>query len=205
MALDTIYGINGVGKDTVAHELAADNVSLSLTSESRVLMYILGICNVYDSRTQVSRDQYRRLEDTPQSKMLEISGTDYKEFVGNLQNSRRRTLMLSHLVFALYLDKAITYLSDKDVPEWYVGANHSLIHLIAPSETIYLRRSNNKSTRDRGNFTESDVKYHQELCNIQWAKVSKYAAKLSIPTATISNLDLRECVSSVKEVIYVNC
>lgn len=43
MGLNTIFGINGIGKDTVAEELRKRKPEVIVTSMSRVLMYILGI------------------------------------------------------------------------------------------------------------------------------------------------------------------
>ena len=48
MGLYTIFGINGIGKDTIAEELRKKNQEIEVTSMSRLLMFILGISKTYD-------------------------------------------------------------------------------------------------------------------------------------------------------------
>ena len=79
MAITTIFGINGVGKDTVANSLRTNNPDLLVTSISRMLMYILGITKTYDVNEKVCEEQYKMLESVPQEKMIKIENTDYKD------------------------------------------------------------------------------------------------------------------------------
>ena len=48
MGLYTIFGINGIGKDTVAKEIRKKTQDIEVTSMSRLLMFILGISKSYD-------------------------------------------------------------------------------------------------------------------------------------------------------------
>ena len=75
MAITTIFGINGVGKDTVANSLRTNNPDLLVTSISRMLMYILGITKTYDVNEKVCEEQYKMLESVPQEKMIKIGKT----------------------------------------------------------------------------------------------------------------------------------
>jgi len=201
MALSTMYGINGVGKDTVANGVAEAMPELRLTSQSRILMHILGLIDNYDARTPVARDKYRQLEDTPQSRMREIEETDFKYFISDIKDSPSRVLMLSHLVFALYLDKEFKYLDDRDVPEWYIASNDAIIQLVAPASTVLQRRTADSQVRDRGALTLENVELHQQLCDKQWAKLEKYAGSLAIPTLIIPNVDLEKTIETVEGVL----
>ena len=148
MALTTIFGINGVGKDTVANELRIKNTDISVTSMSRVLMYILDITKTYDVSEKVCEDQYKKLESVPQSKMIEIENTDYKKILCEIAKSDKNVLMLSHLISALRHGEQINYLTDRLTPDWYVDANNALIQLVAPFNVISERRKNDQ-TRNR--------------------------------------------------------
>ena len=132
MALNTIFGINGVGKDTVANVLRADNPNLSVTSMSRMLMYILGITKSYDVSEKASEEQYKKLEGIPQERMIEIENTEYKKLLSELSKSDENVLMLAHLILALRHGDKINYLTDRTIPDWYVNLNDSLIQLVAP-------------------------------------------------------------------------
>src|SRR5690606_33381552 len=112
MSLDTIYGINGVGKDTVAAELQKRQPrGLVITSMSRLSMYLLDITDNFDAQRSVTNDQYKKLETVPQEDMVALEEGPYREFVGELADGGDRVLMLSHLVFALHLGKTVSYLT----------------------------------------------------------------------------------------------
>jgi len=202
MGLHTIYGVNGVGKDTVANELVCAHENTFKTSESRLLMFILGIADNYDTTHPVTRDHYKLLEETPQTRMIEIEKTDYRYLIEEFARSETTVLILSHLVFALYLDKKIKFLDERTTPDWYLDANESLIQLIAPSQTIYGRRIKDEDTRDRGQFTIEDIDMHQQLCGRRWEKIAQQAEGTFTVTATIENICLTDAVEQTARVIY---
>ena len=60
MGLYTIFGINGIGKDTVAEEIRKKRQNIEVTSLSRLLMFILGISKSYDVREKIDEEQYKK-------------------------------------------------------------------------------------------------------------------------------------------------
>lgn len=198
MGLYTLYGINGVGKDSVANEMKHDIPDLRVTSESRVLMHLLGIISEFDNDFPVTRDQYRQLEDTPQPVMRELEEFEYRPFVESRGRSSELTLIVSHLVFALFLDKKIEYLTDREVPTWFVDANTALVQLTAPPEVVLARRQADK--RDRGAFEVADIVRHQSLCDEKWQAVMAQAGGTACHT--VENTDLAVAVARVERIIH---
>ena len=76
MAITTLFGINGVGKDTIAENLRKKNPEITVSSVSRMLMYILGISKTYDVREKVTEEQYKILESIPQTQMVKIENEE---------------------------------------------------------------------------------------------------------------------------------
>lgn len=196
MSIVTIYGVNAVGKDTVANKLKEQEADLFITSESRLLMYHLGIVPSFETNYKASREDYKRLEDTPQSTMLGLIETTYRDHLQQLRERCGATLLLSHLVFALNLDKDQPVYLVKDISEWTREVIHGFIHLKAPIIEIYKRRHLDSGLRDRGAAEISQIAYHQELCDRKWNELT---APLSPETHTvIQNINLDIAVDEVR-------
>lgn len=199
MALTTIFGINGVGKDTVANELRIKNTDISVTSMSRVLMYILDITKTYDVSEKVCEDQYKKLESVPQSKMIEIENTDYKKILCEIAKSDKNVLMLSHLISALRHGEQINYLTDRLTPDWYVDANNALIQLVAPFNVISERRKNDQ-TRNR-NVDISEIEYHQSLCTNEWERIKRVKPETINKMFIVENVDLSKATNDIENIM----
>ena len=199
MALTTIFEINGVGKDTVANELRINNTDISVTSMSRVLMYILDITKTYDVSEKVCEDQYKKLESVPQSKMIEIENTDYKKILCEIAKSDKNVLMLSHLISALRHGEQINYLTDRLTPDWYVDANTALIQLVAPFSVISERRKNDQ-TRNR-NVDISEIEYHQSLCTNEWERIKRVKPEAINKMFIVDNIDLCKTTSDIENIM----
>lgn len=87
MTMNTLFGINGSGKDTVANELQQRlwrRSKLVVTSMSRMSMYLLGITDNFDAARSVRPEAYRTLEQVPQKQMVELESGPYKDLVEDL-------------------------------------------------------------------------------------------------------------------------
>ncbi len=200
MALITIYGINGVGKDTVANSLRDRNTELSVSSISRMLMYILGITKTYDVNEKVCEEQYKVLESIPQEKMLEIENTDYKKLLYEISNSKENLIMLSHLISVLRHGDKIQYLIDRITPNWYVELNQALIQLVAPTEVISERRKNDLLRKRDASLSE--IEYHQSLCTNEWERIKKINIDTSNKMFIVNNIDLDTAISDIETIMY---
>ena len=144
MGLITIFGINGVGKDTVADKIKEKNPDITITSMSRMLMYLLGISKTYDTREKINEKKYKKLENTPQEIIRDIENNQYKQLLEQL-SCADNVIFLAHLVSELRLGNETKYLTDKQIPKWFIDINEQMIQLVAPASIISQRRRNDKS------------------------------------------------------------
>lgn len=173
MSLHIIYGINAAGKDTVANEVIKHYKDAIITSESRILMYHLGLVNSVDATVKIDKEIYKKLENAKREDIQKIYKVDYPQTMRDLTTKHELVLLLSHLVFALYIDKSETkYVTDIQIPGWLIDLSDGMIQLTANPYHILQRRVNDlkKSSRDRV-IQINQIIEHQELCNEKWEKI----------------------------------
>lgn len=199
MGLYTIFGINGIGKDTIAEELRNKNPEIEVTSMSRLLMFIIGISKTYDVREKISERQYKTLENIPQSKMIDIENNEYRELIEKISKSDKDVIILAHLISALRLGKEIKFLEDRKTPEWFVDMNKKLIQLTAPPQLISERRQ--KDQRRIRTYEVDEIVKHQRLCDKEWERIREkdsYSRKMFI----VENIELNKAVKDIEEIIF---
>lgn len=197
MGLITFFGINGVGKDSIANKLKEKNPDIRITSMSRLYMYILGITDTYETSEKVTEEQYKLLEDTPQDVMKRIEEEEYKKLLIELANQNEETILLSHLVSALRLGKETIYLEDRLTPKWLVDNSDLLIQLAVPPDTLSERRKADFSRKRETDINE--IEKHQNMCFREWKRIQGENPTKSM--YTIVNLDFGETVNAVEKVI----
>ena len=200
MAITTSFGINGVGKDTVANSLRTNNPDLLVTSISRMLMYILGITKTYDVNEKVCEEQYKMLESVPQEKMIKIENTDYKDMLDEIASSKEDLIMLSHLISALRHGDKIQYLTDRTTPDWYIKLNQALIQLVAPSEIVSYRRKNDVNRKRETSIEE--IEYHQSLCTNEWERIKRVNPDTTNRMFIVNNINLRDATSEIEQIMH---
>lgn len=200
MSIITLYGINGVGKDTIANSVRNSESNLKVSSMSRMLMYILGITSTYDVNEEVNEKQYQQLESMSQTKMIEIEQTDYKRLLCDISESKQNLLFLSHLITALRHGDKINYLVNRKTPDWFVDINSALVQLVAPVEVICERRTNDK-TRKRV-VDPIEVSYHQQLCTEEWERIKRINTASSDKMYVVNNIDLDTATNEVKQILH---
>ncbi|MEE0014628.1 MAG: hypothetical protein UE699_02930 [Bacilli bacterium] len=200
MAITTIFGINGVGKDTVANSLRTNNPDLLVTSISRMLMYILGITKTYDVNEKVCEEQYKMLESVPQEKMIKIENTDYKDMLDEIASSKEDLIMLSHLISALRHGDKIQYLTDRTTPDWYVKLNQALIQLVAPSDIVSYRRKNDVNRKRETSIEE--IEYHQSLCTNEWERIKRVNPDTTNRMFIVNNINLSDATNEIEQIMH---
>lgn len=200
MAITTIFGINGVGKDTVANSLRTNNPDLLVTSISRMLMYILGITKTYDVNEKVCEEQYKMLESVPQEKMIKIENTDYKDMLDEIASSKEDLIMLSHLISALRHGDKIQYLTDRTTPDWYVKLNQALIQLVAPSDIVSYRRKNDINRKRETSIEE--IEYHQSLCTNEWERIKRVNPDTTNRMFIVNNINLSDATNEIEQIMH---
>lgn len=200
MGLSTIFGINGIGKDTVAEEIRKRNPRIRVTSMSRIYMYILGISKTCDVKEEISEEQYKKLERIPQETMKRVENGKYKEILKRMANSEENVIFLGHLVSALRLGSEIEYLIERKTPSWFVDINDNLIQLIAPESIVSERRKGDKGRKRISDIEE--ILKHQELCTNEWNRIMKENKGCTEKMHIIENIDLKETVDRLESIIY---
>ena len=190
MGLYTIYGINGIGKDTVAKEIRKKRQDIVVTSMSRILMFILGISKSYDVQEKINEEQYKALEETPQSTMRNIEENEYRQLLEKLAKGDKEVIFLSHLITALRLGNKVEFLEDRKTPDWFVDINGKLIQLVAPAQIVAERRQKDK-TRRRCYEIDEIIK-HQELCTKEWERIKRKDYYTAKKMSVVENQAVRE-------------
>lgn len=199
MGLITIFGINGVGKDTVAEKIREKNPDITITSMSRMLMYLLGISKTYDTREKISEKQYKKLENTPQEIIRNIENNQYRQLLEQLSYSDN-VIFLAHLVSALRLGNETRYLTDKQIPKWFVDINEQMIQLVAPASIISQRRKEDKSRKR--NCRIEQIFEHQELCSKEWKRIRTMNPDKVKQMHIVDNIVLDETAKRIEDIIY---
>ena len=199
MGLITIFGINGVGKDTVANKLRKNNPNITVTSMSRILMYLLGISKTYDTREKISENQYKALENTPQEIISNIENNQYKKLLEKLSTTDN-VIFLAHLISALRLGDKTRYLTNKQTPKWFVDINEQMIQLVAPADNISQRRKKDKGRKRNCHINQ--ILEHQELCSKEWERIKRMSPDKIKKMHIIENIELDDAVRQVEGIMH---
>lgn len=199
MGLYTIFGINGVGKDTVANELKKNNPNIKVTSMSRILMYILGITTTYDTFEKINDEQYRILENTPQNIMIDIENNQYRKLLEKMAESEEDIIFLTHLVSALRLQGETRYLKDRLTPKWFIELNKELIQLVAPADVISERRE--RDSKRKREIDINQILEHQELCSKEWERIAISNILNKDRMHIVNNINLTEATNEIQGII----
>lgn len=200
MPLITMFGINAVGKDTIANKFMERNPKTFITSESRLLMHYLGIIDKCGVDDQVARKDYKKLENTSQKRIKTITNGVYKDSLISFSQNSHLTILLSHLVFMLHIDKEEpVFLDEKDPP--FPELSNGLIQIKSGIEDVLSRKIKDNETgiRERYHCAKELIKKHQYLCDKKWEKI---IASRPINTYTvIDNDNIDKAVSDVERFI----
>ena len=198
MAITTLFGINGVGKDTIAENLRKKNPEITVSSVSRMLMYILGISKTYDVREKVTEEQYKILESIPQTQMVKIENEEYRRILEKIAKEDKKVIFINHLVTAMRHGEDVQYLTKRLTPDWYIDLNENLIQLVAPSNVIAIRRMND-ATRVRSSNIEQ-IEEHQALCSNEWERIMSRGPEVKQKMHIVDNISLERAVEDVENI-----
>lgn len=173
MGLYLVYGINAAGKDAIAMEVVKRYKNSLITSESRILMFHLGLVNSIDATIKVDREIYKKLENAKREDIQRIYKDEYPETMANAVKEYDLVILLSHLVFALYIDKdEAKYVTDVEIPQWLVELSDGMVQLVADSEEIFSRRMKDIINEKRERIVQiKQIEQHQNLCDKKWCDI----------------------------------
>lgn len=174
MPLIVTFGVNGVGKDTLAKELKKRHPTLELLIGSRIMLKGLG----FDIKIDVgspppTREMYKVLEGLSEETKLAMTDNIFRETLVEFKNTGRRGILSSHLVIARRSrDNTIEFQKDL-FRKWFPEVFDGFVLIEASPESIIKRQGFDKTTgfRDRGELTKETIVEQQNLTKLEWEKV----------------------------------
>jgi len=193
-----IYGINGVGKDRIAKKISKTNSKILVVSQSKLLMYHLGITNGFTSDTKAEPSAYKKLESIKEKRITRLGETVCRKTLLDLSASGKIVLYLSHLAVAKFFQKKDDRSASKPVG-WVKKEADGLIFIRADLKDILVWRKKDERKRTE-NLTE--INLQQQTAEKQWRELVK---KTSVPHIVIQNrpLRMRETVKILTEFIRI--
>ncbi len=189
-----LYGINGVGKDTIAEELSLPNKVI--VSRSRLLMYHLGLADGFTSDVRTEKGAYQALERIPEERVQKIRNTDCRKSVVRISAKGKLVLYLSHLVVVKHLGKGVRYVTP-EISRWVKKEADKFAFIKAPPRNILIWRREDERRRP----TELEqITKHQKKSLQRYQELMREVSK---PFTIIDNRTggLQNAVSSLEEFI----
>jgi len=140
----TIYGINGVGKDAIAKEFSKSKPNCIVVSQSRLLMYHLGLATDFTPEAELKPDAYERLEAIEEKTIHMLGNTLCRDTVLELSASGKTVLCLSHFVVAKFFFGK--YIYNSSIPsDWVKEKSDGLVFIEAnPKDILIWRKGDNR-------------------------------------------------------------
>lgn len=172
MSLVILFGINGVGKDTIAKRAAESVGSIDIISGSRVMMKGLGFDVGITSDSPVTDEMYRALELTPSDVKANMADTIFRqELISYKQaNPDRIGVISSHLVIARREGNSVSFETDL-IRDWFPQTFDLLVHVTAPVDDIIERHARDSFFRDRGFHTEESLRKMATYDSLLWGEL----------------------------------
>ncbi len=174
MALTIIFGVNGVGKDTLANAVQKAHPKIALVSGSRTLMKAFGLPVEITADFPVPFEYYRTLE-INESTVNALYDTKFVDLLREFKSSGKDGIILHHLcVIKPQLDGTIIY-DDDVLRPWFYELFDQFI-LIRTEPTIIKDRQ--EKDIQSGKRTRHDLSLHQieeqvQKSDTQWQELCK--------------------------------
>lgn len=175
-----IYGINGVGKDRIAKEIQKEKSNVLIVSQSRLLMYHLGIVKKFISNVELKSGAYKKLEAIEEKRIKILSENLCRKTIVELSASGRIVLYLSHLeIVKFFQGQYVCFPSEPT--EWIRKEAARVVLIDANSKDILNWR--NRGVRERPSSLAEIILQKKVVMN-EWKKLIK---DINIPYIVIQN------------------
>lgn len=200
--LIVFYGINGVGKDRIAKEILKTNKDFLVISQSRLLMYHLGIVKSFISKTELKQSTYQTLETIKEKEIKNLSETLCRKTILDLSNSGKMVFYLSHLNVVKFFQNKYKCSPSKPT-KWIKKEADALIFINANSSDIFTWRKNSKDKRNRQGSL-ANINLQKKIAKEEWQKLIK---NIHIPHIVIQNRskNIKKESNILLEFIKKNC
>lgn len=195
-----LYGINGVGKDTIALELSKQYKNTIIVSDQRILMYYLGLLKNYKSNIKINTEKYKALESTPRETLKKIYKTKFLETIEKIRKEYEIVFLISHLVISLHINKnkpkyLDTEIINEKLSELLFCAN-SIVYIKSKPEEILERRIKDRKFTGRNRPIDlKDIKHHQKLNDKKWKELLNHVPQNKTVTVLNHNNNLNEAIT----------
>ena len=195
-----LYGINGVGKDTIALELSKQYKNTIIVSDQRILMYYLGLLKNYKNNIKINTEKYKALESTPRETLKKIYKTKFLETIEKIRKEYEIVFLISHLVISLHINKnkpkyLDTEIINEKLSELLFCAN-SIVYIKSKPEEILERRIKDRKFTGRNRPIDlKDIKHHQKLNDKKWKELLNHVPQNKTVTVLNHNNNLNEAIT----------
>ncbi len=194
-----IYGINGVGKDSIVDLLLKEDEKFVVVSQSRLLMYHLGFVERFTVKSKSVNDGYEKLESISEKRINVIRNEACYNSVLELSNSGKIVLYLSHLTVARFFQEEVSY-TVPEIPIWVKTKVDGLVLISADKKDIANWRR--KDLRKRSNSL-IEVCQQQRKEEKEWLNL---IGSVNIPCVVIKNEPdkMEKATEKLKKFIWMN-
>ncbi len=174
MALTIIFGVNGVGKDTLANEVQKLHPQIALVSASRALMKAFGLPVEVTADFPVPFDYYRTLE-INEPIINALYDTKFVDILRDFKNSGQDGIILHHLcVIKPQLDGTLIY-DDDVLRSWFYELFDQFILIRTEPKIIKDRQEKDiqSGKRTRHGLSLAQIEEQVQRSDAQWQELCK--------------------------------
>ncbi len=175
-----IYGINGVGKDSIVELISEQDSRFIVISQSRLLMYHLGFTKSFLKKSKIVDGDYKKLELIPEKEISAVRNNLCYDSILKLSSSGKIILYLSHLTVARFFAKEKSFVVP-EVPNWVKEKTNGLVFIDANKRDVVSWRK--KDSRKRLNSLIG-VSQQQQEEKKEWLNLTN---STNIPFIIIKN------------------
>jgi hypothetical protein len=174
MALTIIFGVNGVGKDTLANAVQKTHPHIALISASRALMKAFGLPVEITADFPIPFEYYRTLE-INEPIVNALYDTKFVDILREFKNSGKDGIILHHLcVIKPQLDGTLIY-DDDVLRPWFYELFDQFILIRTEPTTIKNRQEQDiqSGKRTRHNLSLRQIEEQVQKSDNQWQELCK--------------------------------
>lgn len=205
MAITIIFGVNGVGKDTLANLVQKAHPEVALISASRALMKAFGLPVEITADFPVPFEYYRTLE-TNEPIVNALYDTKFVDILREFKKQGRNSILLHHLcVIKLQIDGTLIY-DDDVLRPWFYELFDQFILIRTDPAIIKARQENDLQSgkRTRNGLSLAQIEEQVQRSDAQWLELCNQLKKRGLQNyyeIQNNSTDLNNAVEQLSRII----
>ncbi len=174
MALTILFGVNGVGKDTLAAEIQKTDPAPAIISSSRVLMKALGMDVKITADFPVPFSYYQRLDALDLKVANAIYEAQFPDIIRDFKRTGKNALLLSHLcILKVDPTNGRRSFDDDFIREWFYELFDQFVLVKADASTVKSRNEHDikEGKRTRNMLSLAETQEQIVRSDTQWQKL----------------------------------